>query len=415
MELSFADKFICDIIQGIGETVPDISENEKWNNIYQTALRHHIEPNLYYLFKNKYQDSRIPDSFINNLQQRYYTVATFNTRLYHELNEILKILKKNHIKVTVLKGAYLAAEVYENPSLRPMTDLDLLIKKEDIEKAREILADIDYFPHKQYAQEALNETQIHLPALIKTGKNPNIPDTLVELHWSILRPKINRQIDIEKLWKRTVEFKINDIDTLALSPEDNLHHLAIHTSFDDLFGNGLLALLDIAKLIEFKKDEIKWDELLKITQSAGTERYTFLTLLMTKEILKAEVPNHFLEKLKPEDSLSKIVEFAKERLFRPHEEGSSQADMIGRTLEGSISAKTSSFARKIFPTRAELSEIYGKPPGYLQIWRYYPVRWSDVFKRYISVFFKIICGNSGLRNATEMGSRGRKLAKWLAS
>jgi len=406
------NQFICDFIKGTVQSMPDIEDNNSWESIYQAALRHHVEPYLYYRFKNK--KKLLPPGIMNLLQKRYYTVATANVRFYHELAKILKCLGENNIPVILLKGAYLAAVVYENQSLRAMTDLDLLIAKSDLGKSVKALESIGFYLKKSYSQEALDKTQIHIPALEKNSSG-NGPTIYVELHWSIFRPKTKRHIDICQLWERAIKININGIDTLALSTEDNIHHLSVHTSCDDLFGNGLLSLLDIVKLTEANSKVVNWDKLRIICQQTKTERYVFLTLYLAKDLLGAKVPDDFLDQMQPDDFSPEIVKFAKDMLYRLNDKASSKAEFIGRTLGGSVVERTKNFFRKFFPIRAELSEIYGKAPEAFIIWLYYPVRWKDVLFRYISVSYQILSGNQSLKTAAKLGVRGKQLATWLAS
>jgi hypothetical protein len=59
--------------------------------------------------------------------------------LYQELQTVLKTFKFRaaSIAVIALKGAFLAELVYENIGLRAIGDVDLLVKKEDLEKVQQ--------------------------------------------------------------------------------------------------------------------------------------------------------------------------------------------------------------------------------------------------------------------------------------
>ena len=410
------NNLICEFIRGTVEGIPDVNDEIAWGQLYQAALRHHLEAYLYFSVINVNGGRELPCPFeiFGLFKERFYTVASANVRLLHEAGCICQCLNENNIKVVLLKGIYLASEVYENQSLRPMVDIDLLIAESDLERSVELLSSLGFFPEKEYFMEALNETQIHIPALIKRGTNPNCPDIPVELHWSIFRPKIKKNIDIDSLWERAIPVEIDGINSLALSLEDNINHFAVHISFDDLFANGLLPLMDIMKLLEKYNDVFCWDRLYEICSLSGTERHVFLTLFLAKKLLGAKVPDDFFKKLGLGKVPSEIIGYAEEMIFRQNDEEYAKAVFIGRTVEGNIFQKTCRFFKKIFPSRSELSEIYGKPPKSFIILFYYPLRWKDVFFRYFSVMLKIITCKSELKDAVESGTHGRKLAEWLA-
>ena len=60
----------------------------------------------------------------------YYNSAARNMRLYKQLENFLDKFATEKIPVIMLKGAHLAWTVYPNMALRPMADVDLLVRNE---------------------------------------------------------------------------------------------------------------------------------------------------------------------------------------------------------------------------------------------------------------------------------------------
>lgn len=79
-------------------------------------------------------------------RQGYYENLARNLTLFQELRRILQALNNGRIKVMVLKGASLAETVYKNPVLRPMSDLDLLIREKNLGEVERKLLDLGYSP-----------------------------------------------------------------------------------------------------------------------------------------------------------------------------------------------------------------------------------------------------------------------------
>jgi hypothetical protein len=162
-----------------------------------------------------------------------------------------------------------------------------------------------------------------------------------------------------------------------------------------------------------KKKRVDWDKLLKICRDSCTERYLYLTLLLIRQLLGGDLPDEFLEKIKPDDFSEEIMLKAENILFREKVEGASDALMVGRTLAEGGLCLNSNFFHKLFPSKSEMSETYAVDPGTLKILLYYPVRWKDLFVKYIRVVCKIITGDKMLKGSLELGKEAGELAEWL--
>ena len=105
-----------------------------WNYIVECSVRQGISP-LFYWNLNKISNGKaVPPEVMKNLEKMYYSNLARNMLLYDELSKILTAFKKAGIDTIVLKGAFLAEEIYKNIGLRPMSDIDLLIKREGFAK-----------------------------------------------------------------------------------------------------------------------------------------------------------------------------------------------------------------------------------------------------------------------------------------
>jgi hypothetical protein len=61
-----------------------------------------------------------------------------------QLGEILTAFARAGVAVIVLKGPALASEHYPDPALRPFTDLDLLVRRHDRDRAIDVLSAVGY-------------------------------------------------------------------------------------------------------------------------------------------------------------------------------------------------------------------------------------------------------------------------------
>ena len=82
---------------------------------------------------------KIPEFVINKFRGIFLANAARNEFLAQELVKINRLLEDNGIEVLNWKGPTLALQAYGDLSLRQFQDIDTLVKKEDLEKAKAVL------------------------------------------------------------------------------------------------------------------------------------------------------------------------------------------------------------------------------------------------------------------------------------
>lgn len=102
-----------------------------WERFNRIITYHELAP-CAHIFLKRYPDL-VPQEEIKLLEQHFYSNLLHLTSLQQELLKIPQILKKNNIIALPLKGAYflLDANTYADKAyLRPMADIDILLKRE---------------------------------------------------------------------------------------------------------------------------------------------------------------------------------------------------------------------------------------------------------------------------------------------
>jgi hypothetical protein len=200
------------------------ASNEEWRQLLELAWQNGLGPLFYYRLKFLLYDNIIPPEITKQLRHIYIENTARNTLFYHELSNILEAFNKVNIPVILLKGAYLAEKIYEDIGLRPMLDIDLLLRKKDLAKGKEVLINLGYSQVKQIDIEIESARRHHISRLIK-GCLP------IELHWHIFHPRYPFSVDIDQIWERAVKQKIADKKLLVLSLEDLLLHPYVDAAF----------------------------------------------------------------------------------------------------------------------------------------------------------------------------------------
>ena len=231
-------------------------------------------------------------------RQAYYENLARNLTLFHELRSILKALDDHGIKAMALKGAMLAETVYKNPALRPLSDLDLLIKREDVDKAEKVLLDSGYtLMNVEFSRkwaERFGGERLY-------AKGADFP-IYVDMHWYttnyVWMGRNGMGAEAEKIWHRARPTKILGVNTVSLSVEDLILHISIHQAIQH-FNFRLIWLRDIAELVKHYQGKINWQEVIERARLLGIERPVHYSLRCAQELLKAQVPDEVLSEIKP--------------------------------------------------------------------------------------------------------------------
>jgi hypothetical protein len=334
----------------------------------------------------------------------YLKTHFINERNYQRLALLLDEFSDAGIKVVLLKGMHLAKYVYMDIGLRTMGDVDLLVRKEDLSRAEELLFRMGYRypePIRKSIRANGNETAIensaellqelykirhhHLHRLI----NP-AGISILEIHWTITAPSSPISINTDGLWKRADKIGAFNKEAMILSPEDLLLYLCVHTSFSHhLKVLGLKPCCDIAFTVNHYSNRLDWEKLKRLACEWGAEKHLYLTLRLSHEILGFDLPEGLLDSLRPESFNERIMLHAKRRILLP--EDSWAIPNIGRFAPetGHFNQISYVFRRIFFPSKKELTSRYYIPPGSWRICLYYFARLFSLFYRKTTLYAQL--------------------------
>jgi len=287
-----------------------------WDQIIQIGRRHNSDwsgviPLLYKCLMEHCSKANIPASIMWRLKEAYLHTAKRNKHLYQELSQILFILKNNNIPVIVLKGAYLAEIIYANIALRPMYDIDLLVRKRDLPMVERELLKRGYGPLDRHPIEEQYKRKRHLIPFVKNRVR-------TEIHWTIVPVNNTFQIDLDEMWERARPILIGDIEVLGLSPEDLILQLCLNTikkTIKKRFRGRLYTLHDISETIQYHKAEIKWELILHRAFKWHCKNSTYMALHLARGLLAAAVPDEVLDGMKVSPKIESLTKQVHNHFF----------------------------------------------------------------------------------------------------
>jgi hypothetical protein len=159
-------------------------------------------------------------------------------RLLETLVETTHALRSAGVEVVALKGAALAFFHYEDPSLRPMGDLDLLLRNpDDLERATAALAGggwIALFDTPRHRVFARPDERVVRPA----SEDPDNPIRL-EIHTRFRLPVLGRIYDASAELRAQADARDLGGVSIAIAAGPSLvRHLLFHAA-EDFAGNGI--------------------------------------------------------------------------------------------------------------------------------------------------------------------------------
>lgn len=230
------------------------------NNIEQIILQNKLSSLfLKFIYENNLI-SRLDKNFYRKLKAQSSRFQTHSLQIIKEVHLINKLFINAGLNPIYLKGVAIQKE-YKDISLRPMVDIDILLKKEEILLAYEILHKNNFLSKKE--DKFLNKSNIndfcssyhhHIHVISKNNIS-------IELHHRLTPLRSFKDCPITRSFFdgcRTIDYYGEKI--LTPSIENIIVHLLCHFSINSSFNKLLITLVDIRTIN--KNYEINWQEIL---------------------------------------------------------------------------------------------------------------------------------------------------------
>ena len=355
-----------------------------WNDLAAEAVHYGLAP----LVHRRLQDAGAspPCDVVRILRDRYLASAAANMRLFHELAAILRAMDGAGIPAIPLKGASLAAIVYGDIALRPMGDIDILVRPADMQAAVGTLRGLGY--GSAYAFDPASEESIshHMPPMSADGRAP------VELHWTLVHPRAAARIgrsEIEDAWSRAVPAAIDGVPARMLAPEDQLLHLCMHASVHHQFGVGLRAFVDIAEACRRFEQELDWTQVTRRANRWGVANGVRMALTLAQEWTELAVPASVQAGLNGAQADEDSLDWARHKVLDGGP-AALKSDFARLETETSAVGRLMLLRDAFFPSRAVMARRYGVPGDSRRILFFYPHRLWDLWGRYRGALWKLL-------------------------
>ena len=285
------------------EKIQKLSEQElDWNYLIRIAARNEIIPLLYQSLKLTCPKA-VPENILNQLQKCYQNNASKNMFLTQELLKLLDLFVAHNISALPFKGPVLGQFAYGNLVLRNISDLDILVKKQDFLRAKELLIRHGY-QHKYFGG--------HEAAYVQAQLIRDDGLVGVDLHYGITPSDFLFSLDTEPFWQHFTSVSLAGKNVIRLSLIDALLVACVQPIKEN--WRSFKRICDIAELIKHCTNK-DWKIFLDTIDNFGNQRVFFVSLIMTHDLLNVPLPNEIHERIRTFDSLEAIILELAEQFF----------------------------------------------------------------------------------------------------
>jgi len=382
-------KFLSYCIGLIEDIKPPISFKEltkkDWSKILIKANQHSILPLLYHHLTQNKKGINPPTNVLVRIEQYYLRNSLRNTKIYYELTKIINKANDNNIPIIVLKGAALAGSLYPSIALRPMKDLDLFVKIEDIPKIHALLIQLDWInSHSDMTIEYQMQMMDHSLSYVKSG----LP---LDLHFRV------PELSALNLWDNATSATIGSIGMIVQKPEILLIFLCNHL-YEHARGElaELIKFYDIVLVLRKYRESINWDYLIQCVYINQCENIIFHILEIINGEFGEDIPLSVLDKLKS----TKYTVQIRKSLYKPLPEIFYRLHPIKKIVfaiylhwmdpeKYTIGNIFKSIFESAFPSKNFIIERYSPKRSWF-FFVYYPAYFANGIKNFFSILFKLI-------------------------
>jgi hypothetical protein len=252
--------YLRSVLQDGSPLTPEASLAE-WSGLLNFLQANWMVPFVYRKIGSLPRECWPPEPITDEMRQNFLVGCVGSIHMERQLREIIEAFREEGIRVLVLRGPALAFSLYPDPAMRPSSDLDLLVRPEQVVQARGILEDLGYKCLARRFETARDffreECFIH-----QNNRNNKFPVDLHWVHWE-LHPffKGSEEVGILDLFQRAWKVETPTLTFETLHPVDHLIHSAIHLLMIHRNELRLSWIYDTALLAQHLQVPDDWERL----------------------------------------------------------------------------------------------------------------------------------------------------------
>jgi Uncharacterised nucleotidyltransferase len=341
-----------------------------WEYLARTAYDNAVLP-LFYSNLRKHFPNAISQPTLHPLRIRFRDHVKHNFLLTAELLKLLGEFETRGIRAVPFKGPVLAAMAYGDLSLRQFSDLDILVRREDVEHARSIILSRGFKPWGKSTDvpDAVYLRSRHADTYVTEDGSVTI-----DLHWRFVQSEYSVEFEPEHLWKRLEPISLGGRTIPCLKCDDLFLYLCIHGSKHCWERLGWIC--DISEIVR-AWPQLDWNSLLRRANALNIERVVLLALKLAQDLLDTPLPEGVATRIDKDPALEKLSHLVLKKLFTQQSQSpislatTSFQFRIRTRLQDRLPYLMYSLHMAVTPNEHDLKLL--RLPGFLYF-LYYPLR-----------------------------------------
>ena len=228
----------------------------------------------------------LPHGWGTAIARAHRKTVVDNLAALAEFRAVGRHLAQGGVPFILLKGASYLIDLYDDPSARMLTDIDLLVQPKDVGRIARQLAvagyrgdlGIDYPEYRRFE-------------MLRRGKAA----CRFEFHWWLGLP-FRLRIDQRELWEASSGCSLEGIKCRRLAEEDALLYHVAHQA-DHYFGPTLKWVIDLREML--RRWRLDPDRLVARSAAWRVRAALYISLLHVEKLFPGQVPGNLLRRLEP--------------------------------------------------------------------------------------------------------------------
>ncbi|MBD3379965.1 MAG: hypothetical protein GF408_05825 [Candidatus Omnitrophica bacterium] len=253
------------------------SGNIDWDKVLGVSEENQVTPLVY---RNLQVLKGFPDKIFMSLRESAARTMARNTLI---LSRMEKFSRKED--ALFLKGFPFAVDVYEDPSLREFSDVDVLVR--DMDAFGRVLSEEGFHPDDNEEDDGYRSQRTYAD---KDG-------LVIDAHVDAIGRRLHSEMTGlgEGMWEGARHLEYGGLKLKTPDLEHTLIFQAVHLAMHHGFS-GLKWLVDINEFVRRYENEIDWERLLELCSKYKVKRPVYYTLLFTRDLFDTPVPEKVLDR-----------------------------------------------------------------------------------------------------------------------
>lgn len=293
------------------------------------------------------------DDFLDELKTAYHWNVLMTVRRESIEHDTIGLLSAKGIPSVLLRGSAIARDLYSDPYCRTSSDVDILVRRQDVMRADMVLSGkgyrrCDMLPLEFWINR-MHHALYHYPGA----------DDLIEVHWNFSIPSFF-SLSSEDIWAETIPLGKH---RYRLSPTMTVIHLLLHHHMHAF--RELKILTDLVWALYRYDDAVRWDTLGTMIRNYGLVKTATITLrqidtLCGEWVARESGLRKFRDTVKGmgrrEPRL--LASYFRMNLDREHRFQDRRDTCMARFALDRWTKISRSFATSLFPLPEQLRELY---------------------------------------------------------